>query len=106
MRADEVLDKAADKYESGEWTWFQYGKDLARTYGADFCISEAVWKVNLSEGTNDDWFSRHVTVRRALRTVLDEKPITKWNDTEAQNKEEVIDALRRAAQLVRDSEDA
>jgi len=101
MRADEVLDKAADKYESGEWSWYQYGAGQEHTEKSR-CASEALWE---SLDKTGDWFNQHMTVRSALRRVAPEMAsITVWNDLTVQNKEQVIQTMRRAAQLIRDTE--
>jgi len=103
MRADEVLDKAADKLESGEWEWFRYGAGQEHTTNSR-CASEALWES--LDKSNGDWFAQHMTVRNALRRVAPEiASITTWNDLVVQNKEQVIQTMRRAAQLIRDTEE-
>lgn len=104
MRPDEVLDKTADKYESGEWKWFQYGQGRQRnSLVPERCVSEALWDVSMSQPDRDAWFRRNMLVRDALRDVIPE-PIIRWNDRPSQTKENVIAVLRHAAQLIRDRE--
>lgn len=103
MKPSEVLDKAADKLESGEWAWRQgsYGS-WGKHQPYELCASEALWYAAVGlQGSNWTTWSNVIA---AMKDHLQGPSIIKWNDTLGRTKEEVISTMRAAAQDLRDKE--
>lgn len=105
MKPDLILDRTADKLESGEWQWYQYAPGKGMSDPGHYCVSEALWKMTMVDFSLDretsSW-SRWLEVLDAMRKQTGATSLAFWNDSRARTKEQVIGALRAAAQDVRD----
>lgn len=108
MTPDQVLDAAADLYDTGQNKWIQ-----GRLYDNDggVCMSQALWiaagRPHLSQNQNRiQDYNAYVQARAFVSTRL-EAPyctIPEWNDDLDRTEEEVVDKLRSLAKEYREEQ--
>lgn len=91
--AAEVCRYAADKFRSGEWKWAQGKKSLEGMIPPGCqCIETALYQAS----RDLDW-PGYGAAMDLVRVAIDATYPARWNDARGRTKEQVIEALERAA---------
>lgn len=117
MEAAEILEKAADKLESGEWAWNQYSAPGTGHTDGGVCALQALYRISNYPLSNKEEYAEVVnalhavippTMDSAYVTFSDPRGngyrIARWNDLLAKNVHEVVDKMKEAAKNLRNSQ--
>lgn len=91
----DVLNRAADLLESGEWGWCQGGARIGDGLCMLGAVAAAVGRVPAGKGIDLDHDARYVAAREAL--AANNSGLGTWNDVLGRTKAEVVARLREAA---------
>jgi len=111
MEPAEILEKAADKLESGEWAWNQYAAGIHTEGGV--CALQALYRLSNPLSNEEKYVAAVNALHAVVPPTTDSAYVTypdtrgngyrvaKWNDLVAKDVHEVVDKMKEAAKNLR-----